>query len=115
MNTSINCRGVPTRRSSCRTASRAASLATNPSSGITPAIEAAARIAMTANSGCLRPKPERSKISRVPVEWSIAPTTINSVALNSECATVSARPASMASREPMATTEVIKPSWETVP
>ena len=45
----------------------------------------------------------------------MAPTTMKSAALKSEWAKVSARPACMASREPTATIEVIKPSWETVP
>ena len=54
-------------------------------------------------------------MSRVPVVWSIAPTIMNSVALNMECANVMARPAIVASREPTPITAVIKPSWETVP
>ena len=72
-------------------------------------------IAIPKRKGSLRPKPDSLVISLVPEQWSIAPTTIKSAALNSECAKVSARPACMASREPTAMMEVIKPSWETVP
>ena len=80
-----------------------------------PAIDAAETTASVAKSGCFLPSPDSSWMSRVPVAWSIAPTIMNSAALNSECANVMANPAMVASREPTPMTVVIKPSWLTVP
>ena len=113
--TSSTLRGMPYSSSSWSVASSVASFATKPHSGGMPAIDAAAMVASAATSGSLRPRPESSRISRVPDVWSIAPTIMNSAALNSECAKTSASPASVASREPMPITAVMNPSCETVP
>ena len=113
--TSVMLPGMPVSSSSCRMASRAVSLATKPSSGGIPAMDAAEMTASTISSGCFLPSPDSSRMSRVPVEWSMAPATINSAALNSEWAKVMAKPAMAASREPTPMTVMMKPSWLTVP
>ena len=113
--TRVRCPGMPCSSSSCRIASSAASLAMKPNSGGMPAIDAAETTASAAMKGSRRARPDSSPMSRVPVVWSIAPTIMNSVALNSECANVMANPAMVASREPTPMTVVIKPSWLTVP
>ena len=91
------------------------SLATNPSSGGTPAIEAAASVATVASTGAARPTPDRSRRSRVPASWSRMPTTRNSAALNSACATSIATPASAAFAVPAPNSTASRPSWLTVP
>ena len=113
--TSVILPGMPVSSSSCRIASRAASLATNPNSGGIPAIDAAEITASEVSHGCFLPRPDSSWMSRVPVVWSMAPTIMNSAALNIECANVIARPAIAASREPTPMTVMMKPSWLTVP
>ena len=113
--TIISWRGMPTRRSSFSTAVSADSLAMKPQSGGMPAIDSAEIQPSAAMSGSRRPRPESSRTSRVPVEWSMAPTIMNSAALNRVWLKVSASPACIASREPIAVTDMMKPSWETVP
>ena len=54
-------------------------------------------------------------MSRVPVAWSMMPTTMNSAALNIACAHSMASPASIMSLPPAPTITVISPSWLTVP
>lgn len=54
-------------------------------------------------------------MSRVPVVWSMIPTTMNSAALNIAWATTIVMPASAASRVPRPTRTIMKPSWLTVP
>ena len=54
-------------------------------------------------------------MSRVPVAWSMTPTTMNSAALNMACAHSRASPASIRSLPPAPTITVIKPNWLTVP
>ena len=113
--TSSMLRGMPTKSSSCIIASSVASLDTKPSSGGIPAIDIAGRMARMYSAGFFLPRPASLSMSLVPAEWSMAPTIMKSAALKRECAKVSARPACMASREPMAMMAVIKPSCETVP
>ena len=55
------------------------------------------------------------RMSRVPVAWSMTPTTMNSAALNIACAHSMASPASIMSPPPVPTITVIRPSWLTVP
>ena len=101
---------MPCSISSLSTASSADSFATKPKNGGIPAIDAADTAAKNATNGSRFANPDSSWMSRVPVEWSIAPTIMNSVALNIECPNVIARPAIVASRDPMPITVVIKPS-----
>ena len=76
---------------------------------------AAAPTAMT-NTPLLRcPSQASLRMSRVPVAWSITPTTMNSAALNMACAHSMASPASIMSLPPAPTMTVINPSWLTVP
>ena len=70
---------------------------------------------MTNSPGIRLPSQASLRMSRVPVEWSITPTTMNSVALNRACAHSMASPASIRSRPPPPTITVMKPSWLTVP
>ena len=98
-----------------RNAVNTASLATKPSSGGRPAIEAAATIAIVAITGIRRPSPESLRQSRVPAAWSTMPTTRKSAALNRACASSRVTPASAASRVPYPVTSTRKPSWLTVP
>ncbi len=96
-------------------ASSAASLARKPNSGGRPAIDAAARPAITATTGIREARPDSLVMSRVPVEWSMTPTVRNSVALNSAWASSIARPACAAAWVPRPTSSMMKPSWLTVP
>lgn len=82
-----------------RKAEKAAPLPTNPASGGTPALEAAASRATSHTAGAARRRPLRSRRSRMPVLWSMTPTTKNSVALNTACSS-SIAPARAASRRP---------------
>ena len=92
-----------------------ASLATKPSSGGIPAMEAAP-ITDTVNSlGAMRPTPESRRMSRVPAWWSITPTARNRVALNRPWAMTMPMPAIAVSAVPKDTTAVMNPSWLTVP
>ena len=76
---------------------------------------AVAPTAMT-SSGLLRvPSQASLRMSRVPVAWSMMPTTMNSAALNMACAHSMASPASIRSLPPAPTITVIRPSWLTVP
>ena len=111
----VNTPGMPRRGSASSTASSAASLATNPNSGGTPAIDAAARPAMMNICGRRSPRPDNCRTSRVPVVWSMAPTIMNRVALNIAWPRVRARAASIAARVPMDVTVMMKPSCDTVP
>ena len=88
---------------------------TNPNSGITPAIEAAASVAATPVIGMIRPMPCSRRMSRVWAAWSTTPTDMNSVALNSEWASSTATPANTISGSPCPTSRTMKPSCETVP
>ena len=93
----------------------AASFATKPTVGATPAIEAIAMIEKVARVGACRPTPESSAMSRV-LSWrSMTPTTRNSADLKRACPTSSARPASALLRSPYPRTTVSMPSWLTVP
>ncbi len=92
-----------------------ASLATKPSSGGRPAMEAAASTATRARTRWLRHSPDISRRSRVPVCRSIMPTVKNKVALKAACPISSAIPASATLESPNASTNVRKPSWLTVP
>ena len=76
---------------------------------------AAAAAAMTSSTGLREPSHASSRMSRVPVAWSMTPTTMNSVALNIAWAHNSASPASITSPPPVPTSTVIIPSWLTVP
>ena len=68
------------------------------------------------SSGLLRSPSQASlRMSRVPVVWSMMPTTMNSAALNMACAHSSASPASIMSLPPAPTITMMKPSWLTVP
>ena len=96
-------------------ASKAASLATKPNSGGSPAMEAAASPATTASTGIRAASPDSLVRSRVPVAWSMTPTLRNKVALNSACASSIARPAWPAALVPNPTSSVMNPSWLTVP
>ena len=111
----VNTPGMPRSGSACSTESSAASLATNPNNGGTPAIDAAARPAMMSICGRRAPSPDNCRTSRVPVVWSIAPTIMNSVALNIAWPSVSASAASIAARVPIDVTVMMKPSCDTVP
>lgn len=95
--------------------SRAASLATNPISGGTPAIEAPASTATAHTHGIARPTALSERRSRPPAAWSTMPTTRNSAALNSACAGSMATPARAAASVPAPNRMVRKPSWLTVP
>ena len=68
------------------------------------------------SSGRLRcPSQASLRMSRVPVAWSMTPTTMNSDALNIACAHSMASPATIKSPPPAPTITVISPSWLTVP
>ena len=54
-------------------------------------------------------------MSRVPLVWSMMPTTMNRAALNIACAHSMVSPASIRSPPPAPTIRVIRPSWLTVP
>ena len=99
----------------CAMVSKSASLATKPRNGGSAAMLAVAKAAMTNSGRHSWPSQASRRMSRVPVEWSMTPTTMNSVALNSACAKSMARPASIRSRPPPPTITVMKPSWLTVP
>ena len=94
----------------CSSVSKSASLATKPKNGGNPAMLAAAAAAMTSSAGLLAPSQASSRMSRVPVAWSITPTTMNSVALNIAWAHNRASPASIMSPPPVPTITVIIPS-----
>ncbi len=99
----------------CSTVSKSASLAMNPRNGGSAAMLAVAPTAMI-SSGLLRsPSHASLRMSRVPVAWSMIPTTMNSAALNIACAHSMASPASIISLPPDPTMTVISPSWLTVP
>ena len=99
----------------CAIASKSASLATKPRNGGTAAMLAAASTAMTNSGRHSWPSHASRRMSRVPVAWSMMPTTMNSAALNNACAHSSARPASIKSLPPAPTSSVMNPSWLTVP
>ena len=83
-----------------QTVSKSASLATKPRNGGSAAMLAVAATAMTSR-GLLRcPSQASLRMSRVPVAWSMMPTTMNSAALNIACAHSIASPASIMSRRP---------------
>ena len=92
-----------------------ASLAANPIIGGIPAIENAAMVPMTAIVGMVRRSPESLVRSLVPQDVSMMPTTKNSGALNVAWAISMAIPPSRASGLPQPISNVISPSWETVP
>ena len=94
---------------------KSASLATKPRNGGSAAMLAAPPSPMSSSSLLRRPRPASLRMSRVPVAWSMMPTTMNSAALNMACAHSIARPASMRSPPPAPTMRVIRPSWLTVP
>ena len=99
----------------CKRVSKSASLATKPRNGGSAAMLAVAPTAMI-SSGLLRcPSQASRRMSRVPVAWSMTPTTMNSAALNMACAHSMASPASIRSLPPAPTITVIRPSWLTVP
>ena len=113
--TSATVTSRPRRSSSARNASNPASLPTKPSSGGSPAIDAAAAAAVIALPRSDVHSPESRRTSRVPVAWSIVPVTRNSGALNSPCASSIAIPAMAAIRVPAPNRTMRKPSWLTVP
>ena len=61
--------------------SKSASLATKPKASGTPAIDAAVTTPITTTGRQRRPKPGNARMSRVPVSWSMIPTTMKSAAL----------------------------------
>ena len=97
------------------TDSNAASLARNPVSGGMPAIDSTARPPTAASTGTRRPTPLSSRRSRVPAEWSMTPTHMNSVDLNSAWAMTMPSPARAAASVPSPTRRTMNPSWLTVP
>lgn len=99
----------------CSSVSKSASLATNPRNGGSAAMLAVASAAITNRLGARLPSQASRRMSRVPVAWSITPTTMNSEALNIACAQSMVRPASIRSPPPLPTMIVIRPSWLTVP
>ncbi len=76
---------------------------------------AAAATAITSRLLLRCPSHASLRMSRVPVVWSMTPTTMNSAALNIACAQSIASPASIRSLPPAPTIRVINPSWLTVP
>ena len=78
-------------------------------------METAARVAMIATVGMVRRSPDSLVRSLVPVEVSMMPTTKNSGALNVAWAISMAMPPSSASGLPQPISNVMSPSWETVP
>lgn len=90
------------------------SLETKPSSGGSPAIDAAESPASTADTGITRQRPVSSRMSRLPTSRSMTPTSMNSVALKSACAMVCTLAAAMATGVPTPTAAVSNPSWLTV-
>ena len=110
--TPVNMRlpGMPVSSFSSRSVDTVASFATNPTVPGTPAMDAAAAAARTTSAGLFRPSPDSSRMSRVPVVRSMAPTIMNNVALNRACDTVRASPARSAPGEPIPTTAMMKPS-----
>ena len=99
----------------CSTVSKSASLATNPRNGGSAAILAVAATAMTSRLLLRAPSHASLRMSRVPVAWSMTPTTMKSDALNMACAHSMASPASIMSLPPPPTITVMSPSWLTVP
>lgn len=93
----------------------AASFAANPSSGGSPAIEAAAIDAHTATTGKAFQPPESFVRSRVPARWSMMPTHRNKQDLNRAWAMSRPRAAFVMSGVPNEAMVVRNPSWETVP
>ena len=96
-------------------AARADSFATKPMSGGSPAIEAAAMVAVAASTGARRPRPWSWVRSRVPVPLSMMPTAKKSVDLKSACDITRASVAKAADLLPTPESAVIMPSWLTVP
>lgn len=88
---------------------------TKPSIGGSPAIDIAAMTAAPHSTGIWARSPLSLRRSRVPVAWSIAPTTRKRHALKSECAKRIVMPASAASGVPAPVSTTRKPSWLTVP
>ena len=80
-----------------------------------PAMLNAARVAIAASTGTRLPSWASLRMSRVPAAWSMMPTTMNSDALNSACASIIVMPASAASWLPVPTSTMMNPSWLTVP
>ena len=99
----------------CISVSKSASLATKPRNGGSAAMLAVAAAAMTNSTGSRCPSQASRRMSRVPVAWSMMPTTMNSAALNIACAHSMVSPASIRSPPPVPTSRVIRPSWLTVP
>ena len=97
------------------TVSKSASLATKPRNGGSAAMLAVAPTAMISRGLLRAPSQASLRMSRVPVAWSMTPTTMNSAALNIACAHSIASPASIMSPPPAPTITVISPSWLTVP
>ena len=97
------------------TEAKAVSLPTNPRVTGMPAMLAPATAAVIASPGRRWPSRASLRTSRVPVEWSMMPTTMNNDALNNACATSIAMPAMATFASPMPTSTAMKPSWDTVP
>src|SRR5699024_3633481 len=104
-------RQIAQSRADCMTVS----LPMNPKSGGTPAIDNDATAAIQNSAGWDFRSPESLWRSRVPVLLSMAPTTMNRGALNSECASNIVRPAMAPLAVPRPLTIIKKPSCDTVP
>ncbi len=80
-----------------------------------PAIEAPDTTATMNVIGIDRRKPDSSLMLRVPVRTSTSPTTMNSAALNTACATRIEMAAKVALGVPIASNVISSPSCDTVP
>ena len=80
-----------------------------------PAIDAALMITTHDRTGHEPKSFGRCNRSRVPSWWSITPTDMNSVALNTAWASTSTQPAVTDSGVPMPKSTNMKPSWLIVP
>jgi hypothetical protein len=93
----------------------AASLAMKPATRGTPAIDAALISAVASTHHQRGPRAGSFRMSRVPVQRSRTPTTMNRAPLNSAWATRRAQPAVVAAGVPAPKSTTIRPSWLTVP
>ena len=71
--------GLPSRKT---VSAKNISLDKKPLSSGTPAMAAAATVASVAVTGIMVRRPDRRRMSRVPLSWSMMPTAMNSDALN---------------------------------
>ena len=83
----------------------------NPPSGGSPAIEAAAMVAITAVTGIALASPPSRRISRVPVSWSTIPAAMNSAALKAAWLRMCSTAASAAISRLKPSSITNRPSW----